>query len=174
MATLNGGYDCEFVEKPPKIVQSECPICLQILRDPHQVDCCGYGFCQVCIEHTKADDEPCPCCKAKNFEKFEDKRLKQMLYEFKVYCTNRQQGCLWTGELRQLDNHLNSNPLKENQLQGCQFTRVNCLYCSRLHLRSAIHVHQGEECLPRRPFSCEYCNNFHSNYEDVTTNHWPI
>ena len=173
MATFSGGYDCEFVEKPPKIVQSECPICLQILRDPYQVDCCGYAFCQVCIEKAKADDKPCPCCMAKNFQKFEDKRLKRMLYEFKVYCTNQQQGCMWTGELIQLDNHVNSNPPKEKQLQGCQYTSVKCLYCSRLHLRSAIHVHQGDECL-RRPFSCEYCQDFDSNYEDVTTNHWPI
>ena len=173
MATLSSGYDCEFVENPPKIVQSECPICLQILRDPFQVDCCGYAFCQVCIEQAKADDKPCPCCKAENYEKFGDKRLKRTLYEFKVYCTNKQQGCQWKGELGQLDNHLNSNPPTEKHLQGCQYTSVKCIHCSTLLVRSAIQVHQGKEC-PRRPFSCEYCNYIHSNYEDVSTNHWPV
>ena len=27
-----GGYDCEFVEPPPDLVQMECPICLMILK----------------------------------------------------------------------------------------------------------------------------------------------
>ena len=37
---------------------------------------------------------------------------------------------------------------------------------------SSIQVHQSEQC-PSRPFSCEYCKDFDSNYEDITTNHWP-
>ena len=173
MASFGGGYDCEFVEKPPKIVQSECPVCLQILREPYQADCCGYAFCRVCIEQVKASNKPCPCCKAETFDKFEDKRLKRMLYEFKVYCTNKQHGCQWQGELRQLDNHLNCDPPQEKQLEGCRFTRVKCLYCSELVQRSSIQIHQSEQC-SRRPFSCEYCKDFESTYEDVTTNHWPV
>ena len=168
----SGGYDCEFVEKPPKVVQSECPVCLQIIREPYQADCCGYAFCRVCIEQVKASNKPCPCCKAEKFDKFEDKRLKRTLCKFKIYCTNKEQGCLWTGELSQLDNHVNSNPSQEKQLEGCQFTQVKCLYCFELAKRFSIQVHQEEQC-PWRPFSCEYCKNFNSNYEDVTTNHWP-
>lgn len=50
MAYQEGGFDCEFEEKPSKGVQSECPVCLLVLRKPYQVTCCGYGFCRVCIE----------------------------------------------------------------------------------------------------------------------------
>ena len=82
------------------------------------------------------------------------------------------QGCQWIGELSQLDKHLNSNPSQEKQLEGCTFTRVKCLYCSELIQRSGIQVHQSKQC-SRRPFSCVYCKSFNSNYEDVTTNHWP-
>ena len=120
------GYECEFVEKPPTVVQSECPVCLQILREPYQTNCCGYAFCQVCIERVKADNTPCPCCKAEKFDKFEDKRLKRTLYEFKVYCINKPQGCQWVGELSQLDNHLNSDPSQEHQHKGCQCTLIKC------------------------------------------------
>ena len=173
MAGYSGGYDCEFVEKPPKVVQSECPVCLQTIREPYQVDCCGYAFCQVCIEQVKAANKPCPCCKAEEFNKFEDKRLKRTLYEFKVYCANKDQGCQWVGELGQLDNHLNSDPSREKQLEGCQFTGVKCCYCSELIQRTSVQVHQGEQCL-RRPFRCKYCKDFDSTYKDVTTNHWPV
>ena len=170
-ACYSGGYNCEFVEKPPKIVQSGCPICLQIIREPHQADCCGYAFCRVCIKRVKADDKPCPCCKAEKFDKFEDKRLKQILYKFKVYCANKEQGCQWVGELSQLDNHLNSNPTQEKQLEGCKFTLIKCIHGSGLVQRSNIHVHQSLQC-SKRPFSCEYCKDFDSTYEDVITNHW--
>ena len=168
-----GGYECEFVEKPPKAFQSDCPVCLLVLREPFQVTCCGYAFCRVCIERIKKDNKPCPCCNFEDFDKFEDKRLKRSLYEFKVYCINKQQGCKWEGELRELDNHLNSNPGQQNQLDGCQFMKINCIHCAELFLRSDIRLHQETACL-KRPFSCEYCNEFDSTHEDVTINHWPL
>lgn len=173
MAQFSGGYDCKFVEKPPTVVQSECPVCLQILREPYQVDCCGYAFCQVCIHRVKVNNQPCPCCKAEKFNKFEDKRLKQILHDFKVYCTHNNQGCKWTGELKQLHSHLNVNPSKEKQLEGCQFTEIKCLHCSQVAQRYDVRVHQSEEC-PKRPFKCEYCRNVDSTYEEISTNHWPV
>ena len=43
-----GGYDCEFIERP-KELQTDCPICLVVLREPFRVTCCGYSFCQTCV-----------------------------------------------------------------------------------------------------------------------------
>ena len=40
----------------------------------------------------------------------EDKWLKQTPYDFQVHCTNKSKGCEWTGELRELNSHLNENP----------------------------------------------------------------
>ena len=42
------GFDCQFVDAP-KELQSECPVCLSILREPCQVTCCGKSFCRACI-----------------------------------------------------------------------------------------------------------------------------
>ena len=166
-----GGFDCEFIDKPPKSTQSECPVCLLILREPYQVSCCGYAFCRVCIERIQRDSQLCPCCKAERFDKFEDKRLKRSLYEF---CSNKkEQGCQWVGELGQLNSHLNLNPSQQNQLQGCQLSQIKCLHCSKLYLRLTIKAHQNNQC-PKRPFSCEYCKKFDSCYEEVATNHWPV
>ena len=167
-----GGFDCRFVQKPPEPFQSECPVCLLVLREPHQTSCCGYGFCKRCIEKIKLLNNPCPCCKAEEFNSFADKRLKRSLSGYKVFCTNENEGCEWTGELGELENHLNLDPTKDKQLQGCQFAKVACLYCSEPYQRSNIQTHQNKEC-PRRPFSCEYCKIFDSTYDDVTINHWP-
>ena len=149
------------------------PSVSRFLKDPYQVKCCGYAFCRVCIETVRRSWKPCPCCEAKRIATFEDKRLKRSLNQFKVTCLNKEQGCKWVGELGQLDNHLNMYPSQQNQLQGCQYSRIKCLHCSELFLRPGIEDHQGQKC-PRRPFSCEYCKTFKSTYEKLTANHWPV
>ncbi len=109
------GFDCEFVEPPPeRYVQSECPVCLHLIREPHQVTCCGKKFCKSCIEHVQENNSRCPTCKAQVFKFcFPDKGHKLLLYGLKVRCSHQKDGCEWTGELRQLDEHLNTDPLHE-------------------------------------------------------------
>ena len=167
-----GGFECELAEEPPRAVQYQCPVCLLVLREPFQVNCCGYGFCQVCIEKIKVHRKPCPCCMAEDFDHFHDKRLKRSLSELKVNCVKENEGCDWTGELGDLEGHLNFSPSQEKKLKGCKFVQIPCSHCSKPTERSDIQTHQ-DHC-PRRPFSCEYCEEYDSHYEDVTTNHWPV
>ena len=127
----------------------------------------------MCIEQIKLQGSHCPCCKVQKLDYYPNKGLQRSLYEFKVNCVYQSQGCQWVGELEQLETHLNSKPTEGKQLQGCQYARIKCLYCPLLRERSNIFVHQGEQC-PRRPFSCEYCKDFTSSYENITTNHWPV
>ena len=169
---FESGFDCEFVVKPPKVFQSECPVCLQVLREPYQSTCCGKSYCRVCIDRLKAGRNKCACCN-KSIKDFPNIGLQQSLYDFKVHCGNKSQGCQWVGELRQLDDHLNVDPSKEKQFEGCQFTHIQCLYCDKHGYRSIIQSHQKEDCL-KRPFKCCHCNSYESTYQDVTTNHWPI
>ena len=168
------GFDCEFLKPPPsEYVQSECPVCLQIIREPHQVTCCGKKFCKACIKHIKANKKLCPTCN-EEFSSFADKGLKQSLYSLKVHCGHQKDGCEWTGELRQLDEHLNTDPLPEKQLDGCQFVEINCIYnCGDQLQRRYIQNHQIKDC-PKRPFGCEHCHDYKSTYDDVTNNHWPV
>ena len=173
MAKQESGFNCEFLEKPPSIVQSECPVCQLVLREPYQATCCGHGFCRVCIERVKLYNRPCPCCNAKDFDYFEDKRLNQLLNRYQIHCANKKQGCQWVGELGGLENHLNSNPSQDKQLEGCQFTEIQCLHCCTPFQRSNVEVHLNDECL-KRPFSCEYCKDHNSTYEVVTAYHWPV
>ena len=168
------GFDCEFVKPPPsEYIQSECPVCLQIIREPHQVTCCGKKFCKACIEHIKAIKKPCPICN-EEFSSFVDKALKQSLYSLKVRCSYKKDGCEWTRELRQLDEHLNTDPQPEKQLDGCQFVEIDCIYnCGNHQQRRYIQIHQIKDC-PKRPFGCEHCHDYKSTYDNVTNNHWPV
>ena len=167
------GFDCEFVEEPPKWLQTHCPVCLLILCEPYQVTCCGKSFCKECIKKIKARSQPCPTCKQDEFESFPNKGLQQPLYGFAVFCSNKERGCVWEGELGQLDQHINSNPDKEKQLVGCGYTNIVCLFCDKLHLRHEMEQHQTSLC-PKRPYTCFMCEAYESIYEDVLNSHAPV
>ena len=173
---LGVGFECEFVEPPADYLQSECPICLHILREPYQVTCCGKSFCRLCIERVKdhSSNKPCPCCNKDDFNDFPNLGLQQPLYGFKVYCINKEDSCDWTGELGKLDDHLNLNPTHEDkELEGCEFAEIECSYCSDFIKRNKFLHHKNELC-DKRPFSCEHCNEYESTYDDVIHNHWPV
>lgn len=102
-----GGYDYEFVEPPTSIFQTECSICSLVLRDPHLAKCCGTSFCCTCCERIQAEHKSCPTCRDENFEVFPNKGLKRSLDQLHVLCTHSKDGCKWTGELRELEHHLN-------------------------------------------------------------------
>lgn len=167
-------FECEFLNDPPRWLQIECPICLHILREPHQVTCCGKSFCRQCIEMIIDSNKPCLCYKQDNFNDFPNKGLQQPLYGFKVYCSNKEIGCEWKGELGKLDIHLNQNFQSDDaQFEGCEFAEIECSYCSDIIVRNRLLHHENELC-DKRPFSCKYCSSYESTYEEVIHNHWPV
>ena len=145
---MAGGFECALAEKVSKGVQFECPICLLVLREPYQATCCGKSFCKECIHHVKANLKPCPTCKDDSFKLFPNKGLQQSLYDFQVYCTHESKGCEWTGELRELDNHLNSDPPADKSLQGCPHTLIKCpLGCETKLARHDMPSHFKDKLL---------------------------
>ena len=167
----DGGFDCEFIDQPPK--RSQCPICLLVVRDPQQTPCCGNAFCKACISKTREKDQPCPTCRVKDFHYFPDKGLQRELYSCKVYCTCKFRGCHWEGELRALDLHLNSHPIRGKEMEGCKFQLVNCCHCQNAHLRGELAEHQNKEC-GKRPFTCPTCQEYESTYDDIMFTHQSI
>ena len=170
---IEPGYECEFAEELPKFVRSTCPICLLILRDPHQVTCCGKSFCRSCILRVRESSEHCPACKQEGFSLYPDKGLKQELCGHRVFCSNKGAGCEWEGELGEVAGHLNANPDVDEQFEGCGFTSVSCLYCTEVRPRNEIRVHQEMDCF-WRPFTCFMCEEYESTYEDVVNSHAPV
>ena len=167
-----GGYDCEFVNPPPKELETECSVCLLILREPHIISCCGYSFCAACIERVERAGKPCPLCNEPGFTVMANKGLRRMLREYHVYCPSRHWGCEWAGTLGDVDKHLNLTFQPELQLKGCHFVVIVCAYCAEGIRRDRIEIHQLQRC-PKRPHTCEYCNEYKSTFDDVIHGHWP-
>ena len=170
-ARLKGGYECQFVKPFTSEVQTECSICLSVLREPFLVDCCGYRFCKSCIETVRDDCKPCPLCN-KDFKTFPDKQLQRMLNQKEVYCKHKDKGCEWTGELTKLDEHLNLNcEDSDKRLDGCKYSTLTCKHCEKSVQRKDFKLH-NIRCSGEK-YTCEYCNEYSGSYHKVSEDHWP-
>lgn len=167
---MEGGHSCEFVTEPPDFLQAKCPICLLILRTPHQVTCCGYSFCKSCIECVLKRRDACPLCNNTDFSTYSNIGLERSLREFKVYCSNRNEGCAWTGELGDLDDHLSPNG-RSRKSGMCGFIRTSCTFCGASIFYHSLDKHQTSEC-SLRPYSCAFCDDYTTTFADVTETHW--
>lgn len=138
-ALPSGGYDCDFVESLPNSLQ--CPVCLLPFRDPHLLSCCGQKACDYCIGRIRAVGHPCPICQ-QPFTTLLDKQLHRKVLDLRVYCSMKDKGCDWTGELRDLETH---------SQRACGCMEVECQYkCGGRYQRRLLRKHEMEEC-PQRP-----------------------
>ena len=160
-----GGYSCEFVDAVPEELQTECSICLYVLKNPHLVDCCGHRFCQDYVETHVSRNNSCPLCKQECPGIVPDKQLASILRQKVVRCTHNEEGCTWTGELHLLDNHLDLT----ERLKGCNFQQLICSYCNSTFQRRQIESHELK--CPKWFLICEYCNDFECLQEELAE-HW--
>ena len=144
-----------FVEEIPKQIDIECPVCLNILTEPHQVTCCGHIFCESCIERVKAGDGACPMCNKEKCQSFADKKCLRDINGLQVYCLNQKKGCQWKGELKCLSTHTNQGK-REGE---CLYEEAKCRYeeCGSKGQRHHLDFHEKNSC-PQRPFKCAHCN----------------
>lgn len=164
------GFTCTFIDAP-KELRTECPICLYILREPHQATCCGSIYCKLCIERVHNDCKPCPACRKDNFNIFPDRGLRNSLYGFKVTCIHSDKGCTWMGELRYMEDHLNIGPKHDQRFFGCEYVGESCLMCHNVFPRGTLEEHEMKKC-PKRPYTCEYCSEYSASFEEVVETHW--
>ena len=156
VARIRGGYDYSFVNAPRDDLI--CKICHHPSREPHLSGCCGHTFCKTCLDDVKransVDEEvknSCPMCRAKNFVIFPNKQNERAVKNLHIFCTNKDKGCDWQGELNSIVAHLTNS-------DGCPFEEASCsnecgLSLQRQHLRK----HVDTEC-PRSRVTCQYCN----------------
>ena len=153
-----GGHDYQFVEEPPKDLK--CSICLSVFRDPHLTSCCGNHYCQTCINLIQVESKPCPLCQQVDFNSMLDKGICRKVNELHVQCLNVQEGCQWTGELKSVQVHIDSQ---------CEFVQVRCSLCLIFVLKTYLAEHKSIAC-PKRNISCEDCG-YQSTWEVVTSGH---
>ena len=103
-----------FVEEPLDI-NYECLVCLQLLREPWIVECCGHHLCKPCINKIIRDKKGCPHCRTAKFRHMRDRNHQRILLGKRVYCKYKSKGCKWQGTLREVDQHSSA--------------RFNCEWC---------------------------------------------
>jgi len=147
-----GGYDYQFVDTP--LDMFVCKICQYPSREPHLSGCCGHTFCKSCLEAAKRAiniSQACPVCREEEFTTVPNKQVDRAIRSLHVFCTNKDKGCEWQGEVNDIINHLGNN-------DGCQFEEVTCSNdCGNCLQRQYLTSHVEDECV-RRKVDCQYCH----------------
>ena len=145
-----GGYDYSFVNSDlPE--EFHCLICTFVPRQPHQVICCGKIYCKGCLDELKTRNTNfnCPNCREKianNY--FKDVNTERKIRQLKIYCTNKDSGCSYKVELKDLDSHLTQ----------CLYQLVKCPnQCDVPSVQRQQLQHHLEEDCPNREVLCPHC-----------------
>ena len=151
-----GGYDeYDFVQPPPDRLL--CQICKSPSRDPYMTLCCGHPFCESCLNgHKQAKlsvSLACPMCRKEEleFKTVPYKALEREIKSLHIYCTNKEKGCEWQGEMNDINNHLGNS-------DGCQFEEVKCFDCSIMMKRQYLPNHAEMLCKNHK-VNCQYCDD---------------
>ena len=157
----NGGYDYAFVDPGPSDDQM-CPICRLVARKACQANCCGKIFCKGCLEELRqhSNEFKCPICRRRLGRRhFKDKRMEREILHLQIYCTNKNEGCSWQGNLQDIDTHI----------QACRNQEVTCYKCDVYMQRHQLEIHNSDECL-QRDYKCPHCEAV-GIYIVMTTSH---
>ena len=125
------------------------------------------------MERVKKDTKPCPLCNEPDFSFFQERALERYLKDLDVWYSYKKVGCEWRGKLAKYEQHLNKTPSPESKVIGCQFVEVECMHeCGEWFQRQHITAHQTQQC-KKRPYSCDYCRDYSSIFEEVIKIHYP-
>ncbi len=154
-----GGYDYQFLEPGPSDDQ-KCPICHLVVRNAYQVNCCGKILCRGCLMKYRMQSGRCLMCRTNIGDKyFKDTRSDREIKTLKVYCDNKEDGCYWTGEVRQIEKHL----------EECCYQKIDCKDCMGKILKLKMKTHLSDEC-PMRYYKCTLCDK-QDTYKFITVDH---
>ena len=68
-----------------------------------------FSVSHVLITYVKQNtdaDVACPVCRNKEFTISVNKQVDRLAKGLQIFCTNKEKGCNWQGELNDIDNHL--------------------------------------------------------------------
>ena len=169
---VGGGYDYDFVNPTPDRLL--CNICQLPCREPQQTRECGHLFCKSCIKKLMSSttmgwgrdymSHACPVCRKEPFTIFPQLKDDREIKALKVYCPNKSDGCIWTGELVSIIGH--KLPQKCTPCDKCNdiihYTNMinhlgtcpcYCPYCGITAEREVISSEHKEKC-HKFPLTC--------------------
>ena len=151
----------QFISKDKSLVERYlCPICQEILHEPVQTSC-GHLFCGKCLKRVPSKN--CPSCRAEFVrEPIEDKFNEREIRNLIVKCKNSSRGCVWEGELGNVESHQNG---------VCGYQLVQCgNKCGAEMERREVEKHKKDHC-ELRMYYCPYCSLYWDTYKNVTSEH---
>ena len=89
----------------------------------------------------------CPVCREEEAGFNKNYPIEREINSLHIYCTNKEKGCEWQGELNDINDHLGNS-------KGCQFEEVKCSNeCGKMIQRQYLTSHVETEC-PRHKVNC--------------------
>ncbi|XP_065904792.1 TNF receptor-associated factor 4-like [Dysidea avara] len=156
-----GGFDYDFVDTP--LENSLCKICCYPSREAQLSLCCGHTFCKSCLDGTKKSkftSKLCPMCCSGEFTSVHNKQVDRLVKSLLVFCSNKEKGCEWQGEVNDINKHLGS----------CHFEDLSCTNDCGVHVqRQNLTKHIETECV-RRKVDCQYCH-ITEEYQSIEGEH---
>ena len=88
------------------------------------------------------------------FKLFKNKQIERDVWSLQIFCTNKEKGCEWQGEL----NTFIKDHLKPGNVAGCQYENVKCTNgCGEMMQRRHFTCHMKKEC-SYRMVKCVHCH----------------
>ena len=159
-------FKCEFVDQVPE--HYFCKVCKSVAKDPTIATCCTEVFCKACIGYRRC----CPNCHEYDGIFLPHKKYRSKIPALKVYCSLKDRGCEWTGQLQYLDAHLDLTT------GDCVYVDVYCpSKCYQKIQKHNLNTHLTNHC-PNRDYTCPHCS-FKATYQKVSEHfevcqHYPL
>ena len=151
------GYDCGLFTNPSH-ENYICQICQMVIREAHRITACGHHFCRSCLDQWLEDNEVCPICRKKDTTHAPNRQKDREINGLEIHCpnpennqdrANHMERCGWSGELGDLQSHLD----------GCDYKKVSCTNkgCRVIMKRKLLAKHLQKNCC-QRLVQCEHCH----------------
>ena len=167
-----GGHDYAFCDPLPE--DCPCLVCILVQKEPYQLTCCGKIFCKSCIDQLIHRNSHCPNCCADSVKErkyFPDTNAERKIKSLRVCCRNKNNGCTWTGLLRDMeDTHIPECPNEMVECTNTEGSKDSWLIrfqkvqkCDQKVQRHLLEQHMFRECR-LRVVSCQYCREKGSHH----------
>jgi len=109
-----------------------CAVCTGVFDDPKRLPC-GHVFCKICID--SLPKKLCPIDRSEfQIDKIvDDRNMRDIINELEIYCSSKDKGCTWEGEVREMSYHLQ---------ETCNYTLFPCKNCSVPIMRISANFHE--------------------------------
>lgn len=145
----SGGYTVKLAPGTRVPDSYYCPHCKLLLRNAVQTSE-GDRLCELCFKTiAKMPGHVCEDCgiNVDPKEFYPDIASRKEISKVTVLCHNSDQGCSWSGLLKDINTHL----------EECGFKKLKCDLCHEGVLARYLKQHMANEC-PERTINCGYCS----------------